>query len=160
LGHDKRSLAYAVSAVLSEGLFDRGYFAVYLACEPRKLNEAVEETIKVLKKACEDGVTEEEVVRAKNYIIGNHKIALQGSYTLASTLALNEAYGLGYGFYLAYPQKIERVTREDVLRVARAYLTLDRPTLAVVGSLSAKRLQNDQRYHHNGSTGGWTCPFG
>jgi len=136
---DKRSLAYAVSAVLSEGLFDKGYFAVYLACEPRKLNQAVEETVKVLKKVCEDGVTEEEVVRAKNYIIGNHKIALQGSSALASTLALNEAYGLGYGFYLAYPQKIDKVTREDVLRVARTYLTLDRPTLAVVGSLSGSK---------------------
>ena len=136
---DKKSLAYAVSAVLSLGLFDRGYFAVYLACEPRKLNEAVEETIKVLKKACEDGVTEEEVARAKNYIIGNHKIALQGSSALASTLSLNEAYGLGYDFYLAYPQKIDKMTREDVLRVARAYLTLDRPTLAVVGSLSGPK---------------------
>jgi len=136
---DKRSLAYAVSAVLSEGLFDRGYFAVYLACEPSKLNEAVEETINVLRKACEEGVTEEEVVRAKNYIIGNHKIALQGSSALASTLALNEAYGLGYSFYLAYPQKIDKVTRKDVLRVARAYLLLDRPTLAVVGSLTGQK---------------------
>lgn len=130
---DKKSLAYAVAAILSEGLWDRGYFAVYLACRPNKLSESVEGALNELDKIRKDGVTDDEVSRAKSFLIGNHTIGLQGTSAMASTLAGNEANGLGYGFYLTYPKKIEAVTRDDVLRVARKYLVLDRYTLAVVG---------------------------
>ena len=78
------------------------------------------------------GISQEELDRAKAYLIGNYAISLQGTLPLASTMALDEQYGLGGDYYRKFPAEIERVTGEDVLRVARKYIDLDSYAVVIV----------------------------
>lgn len=129
---DRQSLAYSVSAVSKEGQ-DPGIFGVFIASAPEKKDEAIAGIMDELKKIRTEKVSEEELKRAKSAIIGGYEIGLQEVSSQAGDMANNELYGFGYDFSKAFPGKIDAVTTDDVLRVARKYLTLDAYTISIVG---------------------------
>lgn len=128
---DRKGLAYATSFFSVLGL-ERGYIGAYIATSPSKEEEAVAAIMGILKEVRERGISQKELQEAKAYIIGNHAISLQSYLSLASDIAPDERYGLGADFYQRYPNLIEGVTSEDVLRVARRYLLLDACAIVTV----------------------------
>jgi zinc protease len=130
---DKQGLAYAISSGSQEGI-EAGYFAVYMGTDPQKLETAIEGIRKELKRITEEPVSGEELERAKRFLIGNYALDLQRNESVASLAAYNEIYGLGREELFRYPEKIERVTREDILRAAKRYLRQDRSVLSVIKS--------------------------
>ena len=111
---------------------DPGYLGVYLATSPPKVEQALEGIERILQDVRQRGISQEELDRAKAYLIGNYAIGLQGSLSLASTMAFDERYGLGGDFYRSYPTETEGVTQADVLRVARKYIDLDSYALVIL----------------------------
>ena len=79
-----------------------------------------------------EGLTAEELKRAKAKIIGQKKIARQDLGGLAMATALDELYGLGYVNYDAEDARYEAVTLEQVKVVARKYLRADALVISVV----------------------------
>jgi zinc protease len=128
---DKQSLAYALSFMAQPNL-DPGFIGVYMGTHPNKLETAIEAVLTELKKVKEKGLTEEEVERAKKYLIGNFEIGLQTNGAQANQMSLDELYGLGFDHYQTYPQEIQKVTREDVNRVAQKYFNLEAYAIAIV----------------------------
>ncbi len=128
---DKLSLAYSVTSMSQEGI-DPGYFSVYIATEPRKVPTAIEGILRELKKITEELVTQEELDRAQQYMVGAYEIDLQRNSTVATQLAFNEAYGIDRREWMLLPEKILKVTRQDVLKVAKKILQLNRYVLSVV----------------------------
>ncbi|MBW1870893.1 MAG: insulinase family protein, partial [Deltaproteobacteria bacterium] len=128
---DQLSLAYSVSGLSLEGI-EPGYIAVYLACDPERVTQAVAEIKKQLERISKEPITAKELSRAKRYLIGIQAISLQRTSARAASLAFNELYGLGYLSYRDYPDRIQSVSRDDVLRVARKFFTLEAYSLAVV----------------------------
>ena len=115
---DKRSLAYSVSSMTVEGV-DPGYFAVYIGTSPEKVTQALEGIEAELKKLTETRVRDEELSRAKEYLIGSHEIGLQRNGARAAVMALDALYGLGAEHYQTYAQEIAAVTHDDILKVAQ-----------------------------------------
>ncbi len=128
---DKMSLAYSVTSVSQEGV-EPGYFGVYIATEPRKVPTAIEGILEELKKVVSEKVSEEELDRAKQYMVGAYEIELQRNSTVAIQLAFNELYGLSRNEWRELPQKILKISAEDVLKVARKVIKLDRYVLSIV----------------------------
>lgn len=128
---DKQSLAYTVTSLMIEGI-EPGFFAVYMGTEPRKVPVAIEGILKELNKVRSDRVSQEELDRAKNYIVGNYDIDLQRNSAVASTLAFNELYDIELSEFNDYPKRILKITSNEVLEVARKYLKLDAYILVVV----------------------------
>lgn len=118
---EKRALAYRVSAHSIEGV-DPGFVAVYLACAPDKLGEAVAAVREELARVRRDGVTPAELERARSYLIGSHQIAMQRRAAVANAIAYHEAYGLGWQQWNGYDDAIRAVTPAAVLAAAGAYL--------------------------------------
>jgi zinc protease len=129
---EKRSLAYTVSARSLEGL-DPFVFFVYIATSPEKVEAALEGITSELRKVSEQGVTAEEVERAKRYLVGSYEIELQKNSTLAATLAFDERYGLGHQELDVYAQRILSVTPDMIQQVTRTYLVMEQPVVVVVG---------------------------
>jgi len=129
---DRRSLAYAVTALSVEGM-EPGYFAVYMGTSPEKVDEAVAGVEEQLTLLGHEPPSEEEVARTKRYLIGAHEIGLQRAGARASLMAFDEIYGVGYESHLDYPERIDAVTRDDLARAAQRYLRLDRAVIAIVG---------------------------
>ena len=128
---DKESLAYAL-AFMAQTNVDTGYIGVYMATHPDKLEVAIDGVLRELKKVREEGLTEKEVERAKKYLIGNFEIGLQTNGAQANQFSLDELYGLGFDHYQKYTQEIEKVSREDVHRVAKHYFNLEAYAIAVI----------------------------
>ena len=128
---DKRSLAYTVTSFFTPGL-EPGFFGVYIGCAPEKQDEAIQGMKEQLTLLLEKGVTDDELKRAQNYLVGNFEIGLQQNSSQAARIAFDELYGIGWEEYKEYPERIYSVTREGVLKAARKYIDLDKFTLAIV----------------------------
>jgi zinc protease len=135
---DKESLAYAL-AFINHMNVDPGYLGVYMGTHPDKLETAIAGVVRELKKVKEEGLKEDEVERAKRYLIGNFEIGLQTNGAQANQISLDELYGLGFDHHQRYPQEIEKVTIEEVNRVAKRYLNLDAYALAIIRPSAEKK---------------------
>lgn len=129
---DKRSMAYSVSASSVEGL-DPGFFVVTMATSPEKVPAALSGIREELQKLKETRVPDDELLRAKRYLIGTQQIGLQRNGARASTMALDTLYGLGTERYLRYADELEAITAYDVQAVARRLLDFERETVVQVG---------------------------
>ena len=70
----------------------------------------------------------------KNYLNGNFALSLERPETL-SRFALNiERYGYPEDYYATYLERLDRVTVEDVQRVARTYLRPDNMNITIAGN--------------------------
>src|SRR5205085_11037580 len=110
-----------------------GYFALYAGTAPDKLALVEAEIFAEVDKLRNEGLTAEELRRAKAKLLGQKKIARQdlGGYAVAA--ALDELYGLGYGNCDTEDAYYEAVTLADVHNVIRRYLD---PEKCVVSTVS------------------------
>jgi zinc protease len=128
---DKRGLAYSVNASSVEGV-DPGYFALYIATSPERLDEARSGLLEELERLLQGPPPEAELERARRYLTGNFAIDQQRNAVHAAQTALNALYGLGPDDSDRYPARIQAVGADDVLRVARRIVDLSAYTEAVV----------------------------
>ena len=120
-----------MSAHNTEGIAP-GHFTVYIATAPEKLDEARAGMLEELEKLVQEAPSDEELERAKRYLIGNHAIGLQRNAAHAGLISLNARYGLGPDAEAAFPEQIAAVGKEELLRVVRRIFDLNAYTLAVV----------------------------
>ena len=121
---DRQGLAYSVSAMNVEGLAP-GFFAVYIATAPEKLDQARSGIELELRRLVDDPLSAEELDRAKRYLVGNHAIDRQRSSARSASLALDGRYGLGTDAAFRYPEQVAALTSDDLLRVAQRILRFD-----------------------------------
>jgi zinc protease len=127
----RKSLAYSVTSFSSEQV-DPGFFAFYMGTSADKLDVAVADTLKEIGEVKNGGITQEELDRAKKWMIGSYEIGLQSNSSYADKMVHNELYGVGYEETFTAPEKIAAVTLEDVNRLAAALLDVDKYTIAVL----------------------------
>jgi zinc protease len=124
-------LAYYVGAQNFLGL-QPGYFAFYAGTTPEKAGLVEFELLKEAESLRVGGLTDTELQRAKAKVIGQKKIARQDLGGYAMTTALDELYGLGYQYSDSEDSHFEKVSLDDIQRVARAYLNPEACVVAVV----------------------------
>jgi zinc protease len=125
---DKRSLAYTVYGH-NDSWGEMGVFYAYIATSPGKEEEAKEGLLDEFSKFKTDLVDEEELETAKRYITGMYQILIETNSALAQQYAKAELLGRGIEEVEEYPQKINRVTKEQIRDAAKKYF--DEKSLAV-----------------------------
>lgn len=129
---EKRGLTYGIGAYLV--LRDR---AEAIAGQVATVNARMAETIEVVRaewaKMAEEGLTEEELSRAKTYLTGAYPLRFDGNERIANILAGMQLDGLGIDYIATRNARVEAVTLEDVRRVARRLIDPDALHFVVVG---------------------------
>ena len=128
---DRKSLAYSVTS-FSSAQVDPGFFAFYMGTSADKLDGAVADTLKEIGEVKKGGITQEELDRAKKWMIGSYEIGLQSNSAYATKMVYNELYGVGYEETFRAPGRIAAVTLADVNRLAASVLETDVYTIAVL----------------------------
>jgi zinc protease len=124
-------LAYYVGAQNFVGIAP-GYFAFYVGTMPEKAELVEKELLIEAELLRLEGLTAEELKRAKAKVIGQKKISRQDLGTLAMSTALDELYGLGYAHSETEDVLYEAVTLDQVKAVAEKYLKPNALVIAVV----------------------------
>ena len=128
---EQLGLAYYVGAQNFAGLVP-GYFAFYTGTEPTKVAQVETELLKEAELLRTEGLTADELRRAKAKIIGGKKIARADLGNLAATSALDELYGLGWQRADLDDAKYEAVTLEQTKAIAQKYLKPDAFVVSIV----------------------------
>jgi zinc protease len=116
-----------------------GPFVVSTAVRNEVTTEAVREVFHELDRIRNEDVSEEELTHAQDYLMGIFPATVQTANDLASRIQEMELYGLPDDYFDHYRENIGRVTRHDVARVARAYISPGQATVVIVGEASEVR---------------------
>ena len=110
-------------------LVDPGLFSLSITLRPGVEHKTAEEVaLKEIEKLKTDPVSPAELLKARN-IITNHLIFLRDS-PFGVVSALGEAEGMAdWKDYIDFPAKVEKVSAEDLTRVARQYFNEDSRTV-------------------------------
>lgn len=117
---EELGLAYYVGAQSQPGLTP-GFFAFYSGTSPEAVEQVEKELLNEAGKLRDSGLSEDELHRAKAKIIGQKKIARQDLGGLATTMGLDELFGLGYDASDHDDEKYESVTVDQIRDVAAKY---------------------------------------
>jgi zinc protease len=128
---EQMGLAYYVGASQMEGLVP-GLFAFYLGTDPQKIEPVKTALLDEIRKLASDGLTNEELARAKKKLIGQQEIANQSNDSFGYQCALDELYGLGFNYYKSLQRNVDAVTLDDIKRVAAKYFRDQPYVLATV----------------------------
>jgi predicted Zn-dependent peptidase len=132
--------AYTYGAYCSIGPDELiGNFTVQTSVRNQVTDSALTEIFYEIRRIRNKPVADEELQRAKNYIAGAFVRSLENPGTVASYAIDIERYGLPEDYYRNYLKNLEKVTAQDVQRVARTYLTPERAAIVVVGKGSEVR---------------------
>lgn len=129
---EELSLAYSVYSYHSM-YRDAGLVAVYAGTGPANAPRVVEEIRLELNKLAEEGVSEEELVRAKSHIRGSLVLGLEDSGGRMTRLGKAEIYGAEVLDLDRLLKRVEDVTKEQVDELARRLFSQDCLAIAVVG---------------------------
>jgi zinc protease len=135
---DKLSLAYTVAAYPIERRVS-GAFAAYIATAPHREDEARDGLLREFARLRESPVREEEIERARRYLIGAHAIAQQsGGAVLANMI---DAWSFGDGLHELgeYTDRIAAVTVGDLQALAQRYFDPARRVEGVVRGTAGEK---------------------
>lgn len=136
---ERRGLAYAVSS-FAPAYLDNGAFGVYAGCAPDNVPGVVEIVDQEFARMVSDGISDDELRRAKGQIEGALTLSLEDSDARMTRLGRSE---LGTGEYTDLAtalERVDRVTRADVQELATDLLT--RPMItSVVGAVRQEDLE-------------------
>lgn len=129
---DRRGLAYGASSRLSY-YAKGGLFTASVAT----MNQRIAESISIIRaqfaSMAKDGVTERELAEAKQYLVGSLALTLDSTGSIAGLLHQMQVDNLAPDHLTRRKDLLEKVTADDVRRVARRLLREDALTIVVVG---------------------------
>ncbi len=134
---EKKGMAYFIYTG-SENYQDVGYLVAHSGLNSNRLEEAIKIILREYKKLTKTKVGDEELKRAKDYIKGKSLIALESSDAVASFVGHQE---IDTGKILTIQEKfakLEAVTADDLLRVARDIFVNEKLNLALIGPFKDK----------------------
>ena len=137
---DKQGLAYGIMSQFDSRLMP-GAFFISLQTRTDVTNQAIAGVLTEIKGMRDAPVTDQELNEAKSFIVGSFPLRVDSSAKLANVLAQVELYNLGLDYFTQYPKAIEKVTKDDVLRVAKQYLDPQHYALVVVGSIAKAKVK-------------------
>jgi zinc protease len=126
---ERRGLAYSVSA-LSSYRTGPGYLLAYLGTAPANAATAVSGVLGEIARVRTEPVSEQEIERAKAYLLGNLAMDRRTNARHAWYLAFFEVVGAGWEWADRYARALQAVTAADVARAAQRYLR--EPTVVVL----------------------------
>jgi len=131
---EENPYAYALT-FFNQMAYETGVMGIYIGTSEGFVKDVIRIAREEIERIREKGFTKKEVEDGKRYLIGNHYIKIQSNSAISSSMCFDTLYGLPPGSFKTWPSHIEKVTKEDVDKVARKYLTLDTMVQFLVGKV-------------------------
>ncbi len=129
---EKRGLAYAVGSY-TEQYMERGVVAMYVGTRAENVAEACEIIGRELASVRDQGISDEELARAKEHVKGRMVLGLEASGMRMMRLARSILFGVPLLSLDEMLERVERVTAEDVGELASELYDPERLSAACIG---------------------------
>ncbi|MFP4441445.1 MAG: M16 family metallopeptidase [Chloroflexaceae bacterium] len=131
---ENQGMAYYVYSGLEADL-GAGPWAAVAGISPDNVERAIQAILQEIEQFKHEGPTDEELADAKAYLTGSLVLGLETNDGIAGTLLAIERYGLGLDYIDRYPDIINGLSHEDIVTVARKYLSTENCVVVVAGPL-------------------------
>jgi zinc protease len=125
-------MAYYAATALEGGLGPGPWYA-YAGVNPANVDKAVDLTLHEIQKFTQRKVTEAELADNKTFFIGRLPLSLESNGAVAGSISSIELHHLGLDYLQRYPAMMQAITRDEVLEVAREFLSARQYALAIAG---------------------------
>lgn len=119
---DNQSLAYQVGSSFSAHI-NKGVFAIYIATNPENVQIAKKGMMDEIEKLKTQFVTDKELAEAKDKLIGNFVLSMETNMDKASIINALELTNRDFTFIDKYPDIINAVTLQDIIKTANKYFS-------------------------------------
>jgi predicted Zn-dependent peptidase len=131
---EKRGMVYSIFST-SSPFKDFGLAYVYAGTSKENLEPVVKLILEQFSNLKKEGVTKEELERAREYLKGTLVLGLESTSSRMSWLAKSE---YNYGRIMTIDEifdKVDKVTNDDIIRLANRFFRDEYLTLAVIGDM-------------------------
>ncbi len=140
---ERQGLAYAVFSEVNP-YRDTGLLSVYAGTSLESAARLVRSVTEEFRNLKEQGVAEEELRRAKEYLKGSLMLSLESTGARMTNLARQEIY---FGRFFSLDEivaAIEAVTAEDIRAIAAEFFRPEKIAATLLGNLDGFKLTRDQ----------------
>jgi len=132
---ERRGLAYSIGSDLSP-YTDAGVLSVYAGTSRESAGELIRLVMEEFQRIQGEAVSVEELRRAKDHLKGSMMLSLESTSSRMSNLARQAMYLHKFITLDEMLASIEKVTREEILEIARDFFAKGRVALTVLGNLN------------------------
>jgi predicted Zn-dependent peptidase len=129
----KRGLAYSVGSRLNTGMHDQGVWLMRAETKLASTQEVIARFVANLEGMRTELVTDEELQEAKDAYMNSFVFSFTSAASIVSRLMELEYDGLPKDFIQQLRDKVVKLTKEDLLVVAKKHLHPDRLKIIAVG---------------------------
>ncbi len=131
---EKRGLAYSIQSYL-QSFRQTGLFCIYAGTKKDTFEQTLYLILEEMKKIKKDGITDEELNRAKESDKGALVLRLESSKSRMSYLATSQFYFNRIVPVDELTRKIDRIKKEDIVELANEIFIKDYICLSVIGNI-------------------------
>ena len=129
-----KGLAYAVGGGIGTSWDHQGMLRMIMSTKSQSTVEAIKALDEEMDDLAKKPITDEEIKRAKDAILNSFIFRFDSPGKVLQEKMAYEFYGYPLDFLENYQKEIQKVTKEDVARVAAKYIHRDQMAVLVVGN--------------------------
>ena len=129
----RQGLAYSVGSRLVPGNLGPGAFVMQALTKGPTTHQALTSMLLHMERLRQEPVSDEELQHAKDAFLNSFVFSFADGGQIVGRLMVLEYYGLPKDFLQRFRDSVVRLTKEDLVRVAREHLHPDRVVILAVG---------------------------
>ena len=132
---NERGLTFSAGSVLNAHAHGGDWRATGDVTSAR-VDEGIEAFLAELRRIAAEPVPAVELDEAKRSMVASFALTLEQLGPVVSYISSRRVYGLSNDYWERYPEKVMGVSVEDVQRVAKQYMVMDRLQVVAIGDAS------------------------
>jgi zinc protease len=129
---EKQGLAYyAYSGI--EGGHGPGAWSVSAGVNPANVQKAIDSIVNEIRRITTEVVSDDDLNDNKSYFVGHLPLQLESNEGIASSIQHMETYNLGLDNLLKFRDRVNALTKEDLLAAVQRYWNTEAFVVAVAG---------------------------
>jgi zinc protease len=129
---DRQGLTYGIYSAFQAGIH-AGPFVISMQTDPKDVDRAIASTLKLLQQIRDKGVSTSEVTTAVRSLTSSYPVSLADPDSLASTLLMNQVYGLNSEEIRQFSSKLAAITLGQVNSAIQELLHPDQVIIVTAG---------------------------
>lgn len=136
---DNTGLVYTIYSYVSAS-YGKGEFGIYFGSNNDNVNKAIELVKEEIKEFTKNGVTKDELDKAKSALVDSFIARNLSTYkNISNTLLGIEFYNLGENYINDYPKIINSISKEEINNITKKYFLPNKLNISIAGDYKDQR---------------------